>query len=74
MQLLKVQTAYWINKNKLTPVKFEWADEYFAVSVSESILNKVRNYIDGQEAHHAKSNFSDEYAVFINKYKFENKD
>ena len=32
--------------------KFEWQDEYFAVSVSESTLESVRKYIANQEAHH----------------------
>jgi hypothetical protein len=34
--------------------KFEWADEYFAVSISESQLDKVREYIKNQEEHHQK--------------------
>jgi REP element-mobilizing transposase RayT len=36
MQLIKGESAFWINKQKITVGKFEWADEYFAVSVSES--------------------------------------
>ncbi len=40
MQLIKGESAFWINKQKLTKIKFEWADEYFAVSVSESMLDK----------------------------------
>ncbi len=35
LQLIKGESAYWINKEKVTPVRFEWADEYYAVSVSE---------------------------------------
>jgi len=52
MQLIKGESAFWINKLGLVRPKFEWADEYFAVSVSESALDKVRAYIDGQEEHH----------------------
>jgi putative transposase len=52
MNLLKGESSYWINKQSLTSSKFEWADEYYAVSVSESALNRVRTYIDNQEAHH----------------------
>src|SRR5688500_8740730 len=37
-QLLKGESSFWINKNKLTLAYFEWQDEYFAVSVSESAL------------------------------------
>ncbi len=36
--------------------KLEWQHEYFAVSVTESILNKVRESIyKKQEAHYSKN-------------------
>jgi len=70
MQLIKGESAYWINKNKLIESKFEWQDEYFAVSVSESIVDKVRDYIKNQEEHHTKKSFQEEYDEFIEKYGF----
>ena len=70
IQLLKGESAFWINKQKLTQMKFEWADEYFAVSVSESMLDKVRAYIDRQEEHHRKKSFSEEYNEFMRTYGF----
>ena len=45
IQLIKGESSFWINKNELTKEKFQWQEEYFAVSVSESILDKVREYI-----------------------------
>ena len=36
LQLIKGESSYWINQQKLLPSKFVWAEEYFAVSVSES--------------------------------------
>ena len=57
MTLLKGESAYWINKEKITKEKFEWKDEYYAVSVSPSVLNKVRNYIDHQETHHQRKTY-----------------
>jgi REP element-mobilizing transposase RayT len=71
MQLIKGESSFWINKNQLTKEKFDWQDEYFAVSVSESALNKVRNYIKNQEEHHRKKSFQEEYEEFISKYDFE---
>ena len=65
MQLIKGESAYWINKEKLTKSKFEWADEYYAGSVSESVLPIVRAYIDRQEEHHKKKTFEQEYDEFI---------
>ena len=70
MQLLKGESSFWINQQKLTKSKFDWQDEYFAVSVSESQVNKVRKYILNQEEHHQKKVFLDEYNEFIKKYGF----
>ncbi len=74
MQLLKGESAYWINKNNLLKdtsySRFEWQDEYYVVSVSPSILPKVRRYIKNQEEHHQKKSFDDEYNEFIIKYGF----
>ena len=69
-QLIKGESSFWINKNKLTQSKFEWQDEYFAVAVSESMLEKVRNYIRNQEDNHKKKTFNQEYDEFIQKFEF----
>lgn len=70
MQLIKGESSYWINKQKLTPEKFEWQDEYFAVSVSESNIDIVRDYIKNQEEHHRHKTFADEYDELIEKFGF----
>ncbi|WP_348800531.1 IS200/IS605 family transposase [Flavobacterium adhaerens] len=70
MQLIKGESSFWINKNGLTKDKFQWQDEYFAVSVSESVIDKVRNYIKNQETHHAQKTFQEEYDEFILKFGF----
>ncbi|MBW1658748.1 transposase [Flavobacterium quisquiliarum] len=70
IQLLKGESSYWINKNQLTNNKFEWQDEYFAVSVSQSIVDKVRDYIKNQEEHHKKKTFQEEYDEFMIKFSF----
>ncbi|KQO32999.1 transposase [Flavobacterium sp. Leaf82] len=71
IQLIKGESSYWINKNKLTKEKFEWQDEYFAVSVSESLIDKVRDYIKNQENHHKKKTFQEEYDEIISKFGFQ---
>lgn len=70
-QLIKGESSFWINKENLSYGKFEWQDEYYAVSVGESMIEKVRNYISNQEEHHKQKTFADEYLGFISKYKFE---
>jgi putative transposase len=71
MQLIKGESSYWINKQNLINEKFEWQDEYFALSVSESIIDNVRNYIKNQEEHHRHRNFQEEYDEIIVKYGFQ---
>lgn len=70
VQLIKGESSFWINKNQLTKGKFSWQDEYFAVSVSESKIDLVRNYIKNQEKHHQHKTFAEEYQEFIEKYDF----
>jgi len=70
IQLIKGESSFWINKNELIKEKFQWQEEYFAVSVSESVLDKVRDYIKNQETHHKKKTFQEEYDEFILKYGF----
>ena len=71
MNLLKGESSHWANKNLKFPEKFGWQDEYFAVSVSKSHFEVVKNYIFRQEEHHAKKTFQEEYEEFIKNYEFE---
>ncbi|MDQ2746482.1 MAG: IS200/IS605 family transposase [Acidobacteriota bacterium] len=71
MQLIKGESSFWINKNNLCRTKFEWQDEYFAVSVSESVLESVRKYIANQEEHHKAKSFDDEFNNFMKRAGFQ---
>jgi putative transposase len=71
IQLIKGESSYCINSNKLTKYKFSWAVEYYAVSVSESHVPNVRKYIINQEEHHRRKSWQKEYEEFIRKYGFE---
>ena len=73
MQLIKGESSFWINKNKMVKGRFEWADEYFAVSISEDKLDNVRQYINNQEEHHKKLSFHDEYNNFLIHFNFKAK-
>ncbi len=61
IQLIKGESSFWINKNELTKYKFEWAVEYFAISISESHLPRVRGYIKNQGEHHRRKTWDEEY-------------
>jgi len=68
--LIKGESSFWVNKQKILKQKFEWQDEYFALSVSESVIDKVRQYIFSQEEHHTKKTFANEYEEFLNNITF----
>ena len=67
-QLIKGESSFWINKNNLVSEKFSWQDDYFAVSISESQVETIINYIKNQENHHSKKSFQEEVDEFMTKY------
>jgi putative transposase len=71
VQLIKGESSLWINKSGFDGGRFEWQDDYFAVSVSESQVEAVKEYIDNQEEHHRKKSFAEEVEEFIKRYGFE---
>ncbi len=70
-QQLKGESAFWTN-NKYSKLrdKLNWQKEYFAVSVSESQVEVMRNYIKRQEEHHRQKTYQEEVEEFIKKYNF----
>lgn len=71
MQLIKGESSYWFNNTSdLSRQKLYWQKEYFAVSVSESQVETVKNYISNQEEHHKKKTWEEEYNEFIKHYGF----
>lgn len=71
MQLIKGESSHWANKRNLTSKKLLWQEEYFAVSVSESQVSTVRNYIANQNELHKMKTFTQEYNEFVDKYGFQ---
>jgi REP element-mobilizing transposase RayT len=71
MHQLKGESSYWINKVDVMPFKFQWQDDYFAISVSPSHVERVRRYIQNQDEHHRKITWEEESEIFIKKYGFE---
>jgi REP element-mobilizing transposase RayT len=71
MQLIKGESSFWMNRNSPLSFKFEWADEYFGVSISESHIQRVREYIKNQESHHRIKTWQEEYDELYEKYGFD---
>ena len=71
MQLIKGESSYWINEMKILPYHFLWQDDYWVASVSYSHVNRVREYIKNQDAHHKKETWDKELNRFLIKNNFE---
>ena len=71
VRLMKGESSHWINKNRLTRRKFAWQNDYFCVGVCESMLDKTRDYIRNQEAHHSRREFEEEFDLMLTKYGFQ---
>jgi len=71
MQKIKGESSHWINKSRLTRLKFEWQDDYYAVSVGMDQINNLRNYIRNQVQHHQKVSFQVELNKIIEEYGLE---
>jgi len=71
IQLIKGESSFWINKNQITNLKFQWQREYYAVSIDENNLHRIKNYIINQEKHHKKNTFKQEFLDFIKDYNIE---
>ncbi|MDR0874315.1 MAG: IS200/IS605 family transposase [Prevotellaceae bacterium] len=65
MQSIKGESSFWANQQQLFEHKLVWQDDYFAVSVSESQVEKVKNYIYSQETHHSEKSFEKETDEFM---------
>lgn len=68
---IKGSSSHFINQNNLIAEKFAWQTGYAAFSVSESVVDKVFQYIKNQKQHHAKKAFQQEYDEFLKLYGLE---
>ena len=74
IQLFKGSSSHWINEEKLLRGRFAWGRGYGAFSVSHSNVDRVAAYIAGQQEHHVKKSFRDEFELFVKKYGLEWRD
>jgi putative transposase len=67
VQKIKGKSSGWLNEQPGRLERFEWQSGYGIFSVSESLVEKVRSYIRGQEEHHKKVSFKDELIALLKK-------
>jgi REP element-mobilizing transposase RayT len=71
MQMIKGESSYWINKNKLTSNRFEWQNDFWAVSIGINHLKNLRRYIGNQVQHQLKKSVEDELDRLVREYGLE---
>lgn len=68
---LKRVSSGWVKEQNERLAKFAWQAGYGTFSVSASNVEKVRTYIAGQEEHHRRVSFQEEYREFLRRYGIE---
>jgi REP element-mobilizing transposase RayT len=71
LQLIKGGSSKWVHESFPNQREFAWQAEYGAFSVSVSQLDKTIEYIRGQEIHHRKMTFQEEFLALLNKHRIE---
>lgn len=71
LQFLKGGSSRWIHETFPLAKDFAWQDGYGAFSVSPSKIEDVKNYIAGQEEHHGKRSFEEEFRNLLKKHGIE---
>ena len=65
VRVVKANSSRWVREKY--SAKFGWQTGYGVFSVSESRVQEVTKYIAGQEEHHKKQSFQEEYVAFLKK-------
>jgi putative transposase len=68
VETVKTSSSKWIKTKGSGFAEFHWQAGYGAFSVSQSNTAAVIRYIKGQEEHHRKTTFQEEYRRFLKKY------
>jgi len=65
LQHVKASSSRWIKEQDPDLKPFAWQKGYGAFSAYYQELPRLLTYIDGQEEHHRKATFQDEYRGFL---------
>ena len=68
---LKRESSKWLKTKSPDLIIFEWQAGYGAFSISPGHVEKLREYIAGQEEHHKKESLQDEFRRFLQTYGIE---
>ncbi len=68
---VKRGSSVWVKTKAAGLQDFAWQKGYGMFSIGFSQVNEVRDYIAGQEEHHRKISFQDEFRKFLTRYEIE---
>jgi len=68
MRVLKTNSSRWVRETWGSQKPFAWQTGYGAFSVSRSQVPGVAKYIEGQESHHRRRTFQEEFVELLVKH------
>ena len=68
---LKRSSSVWLKTKSPESADFTWQNGYGIFSIGQSQADAVRAYIAGQEEHHRKISFQDEFRRLLQRYEIE---
>jgi putative transposase len=69
MQLIKGGSSKWVHEEFRNHSLFGWQVKYGAFTVSVSQLDRIVEYIRGQEEHHRKETFQEEFLTLLKRHR-----
>ena len=71
IQESKVETSKWAKRQASVASDFAWQAGYGAFSVSASVLEEVKKYLQKQQEHHRRMSFQDEFRELCRRHGLE---
>lgn len=68
---MKRNSSRWLKTLSKYYETFAWQGGYAVLSVSQSLVDRTRTYIENQHTHHKTKSFEDEYIEFLKLYGIE---
>jgi REP element-mobilizing transposase RayT len=71
IQEAKTETSKWLKRQLPTGKDIAWQAGYGAFSVSASLIEEVKKYIQNQQQHHQRMSYQDEYRELCRRHGLE---
>ena len=71
LRVLKTNSSRWVHETWRERAAFGWQTGYGAFSISQSNLDEVCAYVAGQETHHRRMTFQEEFVALLKKHGIE---